>query len=274
MKKIKWILSLMICVFIFSFTACGGEKEKMQTGTIVNILSVNQSEATLEVGDIFRVVGVCGEEQVSYQSSNEEVASVSSEGVVTAKSEGIAYIIVAAGQQSKRCKISVVQYDYSVILDESYVLTVVGTQKKIMGHYSCNGTEFETGISWSVNDAENCSLKETDNGVIFSAKEKGVYTLTATGKNAKEVTCVIKVMSLSATILQTPVATIENSTIRWTAVENATAYWIKIDDGDWEKVKETSCTLAETTAKKVYIKASAEESCDFYDSDIITVSIE
>ena len=270
MKKFKLILSLLLCLFVFSAVACS--KEEKQSGMVSYILSVNKSAVTLEEGENFRIVAVCGDEEVTFSSQDSDIATVSEKGIVTAVSAGTTYITISAGEQKKLCQISVVSYDYKLTLNESKILLVVGAQKKITAAYVCEDKTIDGAISWNVTQSDKCKLNETAGGVIFTAMEKGVYTLTASAENATEAICVIKVMSETATELTVPTLTKTDSTITWEAVENAETYLVKVDKGEWMEVNALSYTVAEE-AETVYVRASAGENCDYYDSAVNSISV-
>lgn len=271
MKKFKLILSLILGLFMFSAVACNKAEEK-QSGTVSYILSVNKSTVTLEEGETFRIVAVCGDGAVTFSSQDSDVATVSETGIVTAVSEGTTYITISAGDQKKLCQITVVSYDYKLVLNESEVLLVVGAQKKITATYVCEDKTIDGTISWSVTKSDKCKLTETANGVVFKATEKGVYTLTASAEKAADAICRVKVMSETATELTAPTLTKTASTISWDAVENAQTYLVKVDGGEWAEVNALSYTVAEG-AETVYVRASAGESCDYYDSAVISISV-
>lgn len=271
MKKFKLILSLILCLFVFSAVSCKKEEDR-QVGTVSYILSVNKSTITLEEGENFRIVAVCGDEDVTFSSRDSEIATVSEDGIVTAVSAGTTYITISAGEQKKLCQISVVSYDYKLTLNETNVLMVVGAQKKITATYVCEDKTIDGKISWKVTKSDKCKLTETENGVIFTATEKGVYTLTASAENATDAICVIKVMSETATELPAPTLTKTDSTISWDAVENAETYLVKVDRGEWVEVNALSYTVAEEV-ETVYVRASAGENCDYYDSAVNSISL-
>lgn len=80
-------------------------KVKVKVETPVNGVSVENENATIEVGDTSQVNATvtpddADDKKVNYSSDNEEVATVNAEGVVTGVSEGNATVTVSSNEDS------------------------------------------------------------------------------------------------------------------------------------------------------------------------------
>jgi hypothetical protein len=110
MRKILSVLAAFAMVFA---TACDPEEEN-QDKIPVNSVVLNLFELTLEQGQSETLVASvkpdnATDKTVTWSSSDEEVASVDSEGKVEAKKVGIAFITAKSGDKYDKCKIIVVE---------------------------------------------------------------------------------------------------------------------------------------------------------------------
>ncbi|MCI8485279.1 MAG: Ig domain-containing protein [Lachnospiraceae bacterium] len=85
----------------------------VKTNTVeVTKVSLNKNEAELDVGDTLQLRATVSpsnatDKTVTWSSSDSSVASVSSRGLITAKSEGTAYIYAKAGNKKATCVVDV-----------------------------------------------------------------------------------------------------------------------------------------------------------------------
>ena len=203
MKKLKFILSMILCVATMSFSACSGlNGNKTAKGSDpVYIFSLNKSNLELETGESFALVAVHGEDTITYKSSDVSVATVDENGVVTAVSEGVAYIYINSESDGLSCKVTVSNPVYSIELSETgTVILANNATKSFMATSLSDGVEYNGEIVWSVTNAENCILTVDGNFVTFKSATAGVYTLTASNGKASA-SCEIKVLAEGTTEL-------------------------------------------------------------------------
>ena len=145
--------------------------------------------------------------KVSWKSSNSSIASVSSNGVITAKKNGSVTITATANKVSAKCTIKIVnpwiKLDKSSLKmnDEAkYTLkaTVRGKSKK---------------VTWKSSDSSIASV--SSNGVV-RAKKKGTVTVIATA-NKVSAKCVITVVQSSIKLNRKSLTLVEGTSGKLTA---------------------------------------------------------
>ena len=100
----------------------------------------------------------------------------------------------------------------------------------------------------------------------FVGLESGTYTVYVKAESSDDLYTESDAAQISVSVqyrLLAPELTLNDKTVSWTAVEKATGYRVKVNDGAWsEPQTETSYTLDETAAGKytVYVKAVSSES--------------
>lgn len=125
-------------------------------------------------------------QEVSWSSSNKSVAAVSSNGVITAKKKGTAYITVKSGNASKKCKVVVKAAPKKIKLNAKEKTLKVKQTFQIKQTFT-KGTASGT-ITYQSSDSKVASV--SSNGKI-TAKKAGTASITVTTFNKKK--AVIKV---------------------------------------------------------------------------------
>ena len=142
----------------------------------VSSITVTPAEATLQVGETVQLTASVApdnadDKTVYWSSSNTDVASVSSSGLVTAASIGTATITAqdVSGEVKASCEVSVVE-DISAaqISDLSLVYTYDGYEKKPTPTVTLNGKTLSNGSDYTLSYANNINA--------------GIGTITITGK--------------------------------------------------------------------------------------------
>ena len=128
---------------------------------------------------------------ITWTSSNTDVATVTAEGVVTAKGAGTSVITAKTyNGKTAKCTITVKQQVTAIALSDETVSLWVG-KKKTLTATATPTTANNTSVSWSSSDNKVATV--SSNGVI-TAKGKGTCTITCTAadgygtKNICEVT--------------------------------------------------------------------------------------
>ncbi len=134
-------------------------------------LSLNHQTLSFYVGDPSTTLTVNGGGgDYTWESSNTNVATVTSGGVVTAVGKGTATITVTSGEKTTSCNVTV--NDFSLSLSQSYATMVVGNTMSL----SASGAPSGTSISWS---SSNSSVASVSSSGRVTAVSAGNATITA-----------------------------------------------------------------------------------------------
>ena len=177
---------------------------------------------------------------ITWTSSNTDVATVTAEGIVTAKGAGTSVITAKTyNGKTAKCTITVKQQVTAIALSDETVSLWVG-KKKTLTATATPTTANNTSVSWSSSDNKVATV--SSKGVI-TAKGKGTCTITCTAadgygtKNTCEVTVkqpvttialsdetvslwVGKKKTLTATAAPT---TANNTSVNWSSSDNKVA---------------------------------------------------
>ena len=176
---------------------------------------LDKTEVALEVGNSVALVATPNDNEqllgetpaLTWSSSDESVATVDTNGKVTAVSNGTANITVTAKTTDSKNSVSatsvvtvtaptVVPLTGISISDSSAELAV-GTEKQLTVIFAPENTTEKT-ISWSSTDTNIATVDE--NGKI-TALAKGSATITATGASNLTATCTVTVTERGNTII-------------------------------------------------------------------------
>lgn len=206
MVKSKRIISLLIAVIaalgVCFLTACktatdnGGEAD----GKITYSFAISKTAVTLEAGQSEKLECRYGDKKIFFSSSDDKIATVSDNGTINAVSAGVAYITAKADGvdgAEKMCKVTVVEYEYSVKIDREESITAVIKDKAVTLDFVAivykNGEKSDLIVNFTVNpDGANLVVSGNTARVTFSAT--GEYTVKAeyAGKTA---TVTVKVVN-------------------------------------------------------------------------------
>ena len=150
----------------------------------VTEITLSETNASLWVGETKTITATAlpttaSNTSVEWSSSDENVASVSSEGVITANGEGSCIIICTASDgygTKSTCEITIKQQVTEIALSETNASLWVGDTKTITATASPT-TASNTSVEWSSSD-DNVATVSSD-GVI-TAKGEGTCTITCT----------------------------------------------------------------------------------------------
>lgn len=139
--------------------------------------------------------GLYPEASYKFTSENENIATVSEDGTITAKSEGTTNVTIKVGSDKKvlTCKITVL---FPSLSSENETLNA-GETKKINVNYCAN-----QNINYASNDT---SIVTVDNNGNITALRKGTTTVTITVDDT--------VLTLNVTVNNNPVLNINKKTI-------------------------------------------------------------
>ena len=125
----------------------------------------------------------------TWKSSNTSVATVSSKGVITAKSVGTATITVATyNGKTATCKVTVKPDPTTIKLDKSSVDLAKGYTYALAKIYT--PSDAYTSATWK---SSNTAVATVSSKGVVTAKSDGTATITVTTYNGKTATCKVTV---------------------------------------------------------------------------------
>ena len=165
--------------------------------TVPSTVILNKTKARLSVGKkctlCATVTTADGTDPgVTWSSSDETVATVTTKGVVTAKKPGVATITAKAKDSSgtkATCKVTV---STTVKVDKSKLRLYINKKGQLTATV-ITASGKDTGVSWSSNDK---SIATVNSAGLVTAKAAGVATITAKAKDGSgaKATCQVTVV--------------------------------------------------------------------------------
>ena len=145
-------------------------------------------------------------DEVSWKSTDANVAAIAEDGTVTAKGVGQATIKVIVGDVSATCKVNVVQPVTSISLNKtSLEMTALDTYQLQASVYPSDANNKE--VSWESSDEKVATVDE--NGLV-QAKEKGTAVITVKAKDGSEVSKNCKVTVKNTAYVVTDISKLES----------------------------------------------------------------
>ena len=158
-------------------------------------------------------------DEVSWKSTNVNVAAIAEDGTVTAKEAGQATIKVTVGDVSATCKVNVVQPVTSIYLNKtSLEMTALDTYQLQASVYPSEANNKE--VSWESSDEKVATVDE--NGLV-QAKEKGTAVITAKAKDGSKVSRSCKVTVKNTAYVVTDISKLEST---HNYENNCSDFWI------------------------------------------------
>ena len=180
--------------------SCTITVNKKDTNITITEVRLNKSTETLTEGDKTTLTATVLPENttdsknVSWSSSNSEVATVDANGTVTAKRAGTA-IITATSENGKTasCTVTVSRKEIPITeisLDKSSATLTEGETTTIVATVLPENTTDSKSVSWSSSNSEVATVDA--NGTV-TAKRAGTAVITATSTNGKTAGCTVTV---------------------------------------------------------------------------------
>lgn len=133
---------------------------------------------------------------LTWESSNPEVATVSSTGVVTARRPGNAIITVRTSNGlTDTCNITVISQITSVHLNLTAITLDEGVSQTLRATINPSDTTDDKTLTWS---SSNTNVATVDQEGNVTAVKEGTTTITVTTVNGKEATCTVTVLNATA----------------------------------------------------------------------------
>lgn len=224
-----------------------------------NVLTLSQEKITLGVGESYSVSPSIGGIKVSsglkWQSMNPSVATVSSNGKITAKKVGSAIVAVKNSDgQLVQCSVTVKNAPSSVKLSKSDLTLGVG-EEFIISECTNSGS-YGLNFNWSSSNTKVASIEKTEkNKAKITAKSVGTATIKVTMYNGVS-------KSIKLTVKNAPKSVkLSTGDFKLGAGENFTisectdsgSYGL---DFTWSSSDPTVAAIEKTTANKARINAN------------------
>ena len=195
----RYLLFLFSFLFLFSCDKIVEEDQKDQKepqDVAVTSISISQPSAEMIVGETLQLRASlepsnATDKTVIWASSKQSVASISTDGLVTALAVGTTTITASAGSKTSSCTVTVEAASIavaSVALDRNSVTLEEGQSTTLTATVSpADATDKE--VSWSTSDADVATVDQE--GKVTAIKE-GTASITAAA-GGKSATCVVTV---------------------------------------------------------------------------------
>ncbi|MBQ8685622.1 MAG: Ig-like domain-containing protein [Clostridia bacterium] len=200
-KLLLRIMGALTCLCVFlGVAACKKDDADSEARLTLSVASYE-----LAVGDSFTLQITTrpnGEDEPSFSSSDTEIATVSSDGVVEGISVGVATITVTLGEESATCVVTVKEAPSGdlAFLSAETTVRVEGSSKQLTLFYK--GVKVTENVSYAVADPTVASVDA--NGNVLGLK-KGETTVTATYEG---LTATCKIIVKSIAVLETDKTTV------------------------------------------------------------------
>ena len=140
-------------------------------------ISVKDKTKTLYVGETYKIEAN-SEGTFACESTDENVATVTADGVVTALSDGIAFIKVSDGKTFVNVKINVIKSEEYIRIDATEIGFVKGGERTVNAEAVKNGEVSDDEITFSCDDAA-IKLVKKGKSVTISSDKTGNYVVVA-----------------------------------------------------------------------------------------------
>ena len=178
MKLSKFFYMAVAVVMTTMFAACE-PSSKEDEGNTLTALKINETEVSVTIGETQQLTLTSTPEDadissVAWSSNDEDVATVSPDGVVTAVAKGTANITAKVGSVSATVVVT-------VVLPEGGVESIVINETDIP--YLNIGETYQLTLSLSPEDADASRIKwRTDNERVAAISSDGIVTAIGYGR--------------------------------------------------------------------------------------------
>ena len=240
-------------------------------------ISLNKASLNLDVGNNEKLVATVSPEdatdkKVTWESSNNSVAKVTSDGTVSAVSKGTAKITAKTSNgKTATCDVTVKQPITGITLNKKSLELERGEKSKVTATILPSNADGDKTVKWSSNKTSVATV--SSDGTI-TAVAKGNATITATTSNGKTATCSVTVgvplksisfengvkektlnkgENFNLKVIYNPEDTDASKTITWSSTDTSVA---KVENGKVTAVGigETTITATASNGKKAECK--------------------
>ena len=240
-------------------------------------ISLNKTSLNLDAGKNEKLVATVSPEdatdkKVTWESSNNSVAKVTSDGTVSADSKGTATITAKTSNgKTATCDVNVKQPITGITLNKKSLELERGEKSKVTATILPSNADGDKTVKWSSNKTSVATV--SSDGTI-TAVAKGNATITATTSNGKTATCSVTVgvplksisfengikektlnkgENFNLKVIYNPEDTDASKTITWSSTDTSVA---KVENGKVTAVGigETTITATSSNGKKAECK--------------------
>ena len=199
---------------------------------------------------------------VTYTSSDESIATVDSNGIVTGVNFGTTSIIITIGSIVKSVKVSVISSLKDISLNKTSVIGIKNSSEQLSVNYDPVDTTDDKIIRWS---SDNASIATIDSAGLITMVSKGITTITATvGTHSVNCSVIVTEIPLSSISLDytelglmygyssnlnvsyEPLNMTDDKTVTWTSSDKSVV--TVSSDGTITAVGNGTATITVTTA--------------------------
>ena len=189
-----------------TLTASAGSKSHVVNITVLsptNSITLDKTSVTINKGQTFTLTPTItpanSTDAIQWSSSNTNIATVNSMGVVTGKSGGSCTITATCGSKSAKCNVTVTETCTSISLNASQVVLEKGlTYATVVTVLPSNCTDV---IQWS---SSNTNIATVNSNGVVTGKSGGSCTITATcGSKRASFILTVKVTTTAFSINET-----------------------------------------------------------------------
>lgn len=268
MKRIKNIIALIMVALSFScfVGGCGGNMSTTAGPINGTNLYLNKSQLTITLGKVDKLYATVDDDSnIEFKSLDTTICTVDNNGKVVALKIGATTIVVTANGEEKLCAVNVVSDGFSISFNQpDSISAVLGTTISLHAIVYKENNRIEKDVLWS-SIGDNATTVVSNNTINITTTSIGFFTVSATVGQCVN-TCTIKVCSNDATQLSIPILTLEENKVKWSAVDNADGYLVKIGDEQWISTTELCVDVANVKSQTtVLVKAICNE-FDYFDS--------
>lgn len=260
MKKLLSASLLLLAVFACTPTLEpeNGKEPEQTTEIAVQSIVLNTTSLSLQPGETFALSGTVQPDNatihsVSWKSSNDNVATVSQEGNVTAVSEGNCVITVAVDGVKAECDVTVAIVRIpvtSVSLSQTSADLLVGESLQLNATVLPDNATDKT-VTWTTSNADVASV---DNGLV-TALNAGDAVITASSGNYSA-TCTLNV-SVPFSYGGMCMEAITGGTVSISNPNGLTIEY-KVENNDWESANSTTISIKANANERIWFRGNNE----------------
>lgn len=250
MKKLLSVSLLLLVIF-----ACTTKLDPEQTAEIaVQSVILNTTSLSLQPGESASLNGTVQPDNatihsVSWKSSNDNVATVSQEGNVTAVSEGNCVITVTVGGVKAECDVTVAIVRIpvtSVSINQTSADLLVGETLQLTATVLPDNATDKT-VTWTTSNADVASV---DNGLV-TAMTAGDAIITASSGDYSA-TCTVNV-SVPFSYGGMCMEALTGGTVSISNPNGLTIEY-KVENNDWESANSTTISIKANAKERVWFR--------------------
>ena len=225
-----------------------------------NSVKLNRETLTLGVGEKYGLIKTVSpssaNQSCTWSSSNSSIASVDSNGKVTAKKSGWANITVKTSNgKTATCKVTVKPAPTSVKVNPASLTLGKGETYTIS--QSTNSGSYAWGFSWSSSNTSVATVtKGSANKATVTAKGVGTATIKIKTYNGKTATCKVTVKNAPTSVKTTPTSVTLGKGEKYTISENTNSgAYANATNLKWSTTNSNVATVTKGSANKATITA-------------------